>query len=148
MRIIAVILGIAAIMVGAYALTDFVPGSLEFQLVEKIRRTAEKPDESQFVAELQRELAQERNARRVELLTAIAWSAFLAFLALQAARAALRKACPALELRPRAFQPLRPGVLGAIRRFSSAFLTRRERVTNARSNLRPTIEHLFGSKEG
>ena len=148
MQIIAVMLAIAAIMVGAYALTDFVPSRLEYELAERIRRSAEEPVESQFVAEMEAELRQERNSRWMELLTAILWSGSLGFLAILAAHRVLRRECPSLEFEPRVFQPLPRGWLGAARRFSSAFLARGERVAQARSNLRPTLERLFGSKEG
>ncbi len=141
-------LAILATLVGAYALTDFVPSEVEYQLRERIRRSAEKRDDTQFVTAMRSELLQERNARLAELLTAIGWSSAIAFLAIQASRRALRKDFPSMEFEPRAFQPFRPAVLGSIRSFSSAFLARGERIAIARSNLRPTIERLFGSKVG
>jgi hypothetical protein len=147
MRTIAVMLLVAAVLVAFKGATDLVPSVTEHQIVADIRRWSDVPEGSGLVIELQTELLKERNQRKMDLLVSVLSSAFLAGLAAQAARRALRSEPATPEFQPRTFQPLRPAVFVAARRFSAAFLARGERVANVRHNLRPILERLFGSKE-
>jgi len=139
---------VISLLVGMNAVIHFGPGPTEYQIAASIRRWSDKPGENQFVAELERELLRERNTRRADALPWLVLFGLLVFLAVAAARRALRAESLHLEFEPRTFQPFQRSWLGAVRHFSSAVLSRGARVANARSNLRPTLERLFGSKDG
>src|SRR6185295_12742070 len=113
MPTIAVMLVVAAVLVAFNGATDFVPGGTERQIVADIRRWTDVPGGSGLVVELRGELLKERNKRKMDLLVSVLSSAFLAGLA---AQRALRTEPATPEIQPRAFQPLRPGVFGAVRR--------------------------------
>ena len=147
MRIIAVILGLAAIMIGINAIRYSVTPDSEQQLVTTIRRWRSVPREDSRVLQLVLELQQRRAARNIRTNASFGFCGLLILLAMGAWQYAALGNYTRRVGEPRFFTPLKHHVLAAGRRFSAAFFAREERIVQARSNLRPALERLFGSKK-
>ena len=146
MRIIAVMLGLASIVIVLNAFRYSAIPDSEQHLAEAIQRWRSVPNEDGRVLQLARELQQQRAARDIRTTVSFGCSGLLILLAMGAWQyAALGNHARRIG-EPRFFTPLRHHVLAVGRRFSAAFLSREVHLDQARTTLRPTLERLFGSK--
>jgi hypothetical protein len=145
MRIIAVMLGLAALVAFLQTRTWSIPSGSELQLTHWIVQM-QRVGSTNSVPYLKQELQREHDTRRHWAAVALWWSCFLGLLAVLAWRFADYLKRSGYPFETRFFEPLRRTRFNTARRVSGPVLAREERLAEARFTLRPTLERLFGSK--